>query len=63
MICNECRGSGVVVQNVFDGATKTMHSRFVRYCITCGGSGIAHCCDGDRACEDTPDVDSNSKEL
>jgi hypothetical protein len=63
MICDVCKGSGLIRESVYDSDTHTLLSRFVRYCFTCGGCGIAHCCDGDRADCYLPEPDQKLKAL
>jgi hypothetical protein len=53
MRCGACYGSGWQ-----DKVIRTKSGYPIRRdrwtCQDCGGSGIAHCCDGLRACPDTP---------
>lgn len=43
MICDLCHGKGGVLANA-------LPDRIITYrpCPRCGGTGVAHCCDGDQ---------------
>ena len=43
MICDRCRGAGVVSSPYIAGVVCVSYP-----CPLCGGCGIAHCCDGDQ---------------
>ena len=46
MVCERCHGRGIWVYRV-DRITKFPDLN-ARLCPDCGGSGIVHCCEGDR---------------
>lgn len=50
MICPDCHGSGIADPSEWGDA------RLNCPCEGCGGSGIAHCCEGDSAMNETEDA-------
>lgn len=50
MICETCHGAGYLPARVLDNQRRGAWVKLP--CTDCGGSGIVHCCEGDRMTED-----------
>lgn len=65
MICKTCHGVGLLNEpaecwaGCNDPQCPYIHTPGVVPCRSCGGAGLQHCCEGDRACPDTP-VDAST---
>jgi DnaJ-class molecular chaperone len=59
MRCETCGGEGVVRVNPEEGIYLQSLRLWLQSdpCSDCGGSGITHCCEGDRAIEALEDDD------
>lgn len=53
MRCETCHGSGKRRSWAYTGKYSTIGYPVELPCRDCDGSGLAHCCDGLRACPDT----------
>ncbi len=47
MRCPICHGTGRLTYQMFDRIGRVDHVYTQLPCSTCGGSGVAHCCDGE----------------
>ena len=58
MRCDKCHGTGVELHHV----PKVNPMFLVQMpCPVCGGSGIAHCCDGLTSANDVPEPDGDAE--
>jgi DnaJ-class molecular chaperone len=60
MRCERCRGRGLVVRY----PAEVRFGRFVLHdhpCPDCGGCGVAHCCDGLTAVNETPEPEPTAE--
>lgn len=67
MRCEACHGIGLIevpaecATDCADEYCPYVHVPYTEPCPACGGSGVSHCCEGDRACPDaaaTPPKDT-----
>lgn len=48
MMCEPCHGRGELIRSVPYITSLGLCSNWLEICLDCGGTGIAHCCDGMR---------------
>ena len=59
MRCEACQGSGQIMMNWSSHLFDSEGSNSLFPCPTCHGTGITHCCDGDRI-NDKPELTDDS---
>lgn len=61
MICDRCHGSGMLDETYLLPVTRDPRKYNVT-CPDCGGSGITHCCEGERPDCATPEISHDEKD-